>query len=235
MKPINLLFIFILGFGLFSCQENSTFKDYYFQMEDFEKTKVYKFECPEIGLVEYWEMTFFPEENIFFTKMYNEELEETYFIKEKITDQGAEASAFGRSNLFAQDQGKLTLDKVLKTQVFLWDQEGPYSYQVEFKSNGEDHQLLERKRTFVDFVTVEFEGEKYKAIKFKDDFTLDNVTNEESYSYTNYSYYALGLGCVKMEMQGPNGVYRDSKLTEILTGKEWANLLSSKVSLPSNV
>lgn len=219
----------LLLFFLFGCKEETNLKDYYFQMDEFTETQVYKFEYPEFGLIEYWEMTYFPKDSTFFTKSYNEELEETYFMKEKISENGASVIGYGRN--IHSPIGKITLtkDKILKKDVYIWEEQGPFSYKVEFNSENEDHQTFERNRSFMDFVTVKVNNKDYKAAKFKDEFTLENLTTGTIDTYTNYSYYGLGMGCIKIEMEGQNkSSYHNYELVQVISGSEWAKLLSSK-------
>ena len=70
--------------------ESDNSKSYYFQLDDFTESKVYKYECKsDSSNTEYWKLTSDLNENTLSTQAYNSDLRKYEFFKEKFTTDGS--------------------------------------------------------------------------------------------------------------------------------------------------
>ena len=64
-------------------------------------------------------------------------------------------------------------------------------------------------------------GKEYEATKFKGSYKTVIENSTEKFEYTQYSYYAKGIGLAKMEKEYSDGKKETLELTEIMTIDEW--------------
>lgn len=222
MKSTVFLCLALLLFLFTHCKRD--FKDYYFHLEDFTETKVYHYvneEDPEKD--QYVEITAFPDENTLFSKAYDRDLHELSMVKEVFTPEGSQLVTFAFVTE-GNNQPLLNYYDVTDADAFRWYEMGPYQYKLERHGEAIGYKTIKKTKEYIDVVEVTTMGNSYEALKFKDTYVFDEAVVIEQ-----YSYYAKGLGCVKIEIIGPHST-SVTTLKAILSGKEWAGLLQKKNS-----
>ena len=213
------LFVYAL-IGLTSTQPTDL-KDYYFDIEDFDAPKIYKYECTEN-----------PEETEFFRfyKSGNELITETYdysmnllnTTKEVYDDEGAKLVSYEVQHL----KGKLTTS-IEQPHTFKWSDKTPYMYSYNYEDHGVEFHC-EKIRTFIEIDTLEVFSTPMATAKIRGDYSHLNIDSKESWNVRRYAYYAKGIGCVRYEKLLPNGQQINLDLSAIMEQAEWNQLLAAK-------
>ncbi|BAO76427.1 hypothetical protein [Winogradskyella sp. PG-2] len=219
MRYLKLITIFIIILILSGC----SIKDYYFPMSELTKGKVYKYECKsEPSKTEYWKLTSNLTENTIITEAFNSEFIQYEFFKEELTKEGSKLLEFisYRTNENGQKEKEI-INKPIELDVFKWKTDNPYRYSSEATEEFYGKVMFEKRREFIGEVKVNVLGREYKALKFKGFYKTEVPKTNQKYEYSQFSYYAKGLGLVKMEKEYSDGTKRTLELTEIISNSEW--------------
>lgn len=220
MKGPVFICLTVLFFLFIQCKRD--FKDYYYQLEDFTQTQVYHYvDTENPDKEQYVELTSFMDEKALYTKAYDKDLQELSMVKEAFTEEGSKLINFAFITE-VDDQPMINYYEVLDANAYRWYEMGPYQYILESRGKMIGYKTIKKIKEFIDVVEVSVMGTSYEALKFKDTYVFD-----EAVVVDQYSYYAKGLGCVKIEITGPHST-SVATLKEILNGKEWAELLQKK-------
>ena len=192
-------------------------------MSELTNGKVYKYECKaEPSKTEYWKLTSNLTESTLITEAFNSEYKQYEFFKEKITKEGSKLLEFisYRTEENGQKQKTVT-NKPIELDVFKWKTGNPYLYSSESIEEYYGKVTFEKKREFIGEVKINILGKEYKALKFKGNYKTEVPKTKQKYEYSQFSYYAKGLGLVKMEKEYSDGTKRILELTEIISTSEW--------------
>ncbi len=220
-KRLTYFVLVLTAILLFAGCKNEEFKAYYFQLDEFEDTKVYHFQAEgNRDGEQYIELTSYPDDQALYTKAFDKDLNELSFIKEAFTEEGSVLVTFAFMN-YQTDPPSYNYYNVKDNTVYQWDETGPYHYEVTANETAFAYQNIKKNRVFEKEVDLEVMGKTYSTLKFRDTYTFDELIKVDQ-----CSYYAEGLGCVKIEIMDNVEVIQELVLTEILSGGEWAKLLS---------
>lgn len=219
MRYVKLLLIFSVVLVFTGC----SIKKYYFPMSEMTNGKVYKYECKsDSSRTEYWKLTSNLNENTLVTEAFNSEYEQYEFFKEGLTKEGSKLLEFVsyRTEENGQKQNDVT-NKPIELDVFKWKTGTPYLYSSESIEEYYGKVTFEKKREYIGNVKINVFGKEYKALKFKENYKTEVPKANQKYEYIQFSYYAKGLGLVKMEKEYSDGIKRILELTEIIPVSEW--------------
>jgi len=202
--------------------KNDSAKSYYFQLSDFTKSKVYKYECKsDSSKTEYWKLTSNLNDNTLITEAYSSDFRKYEFFKEKFTKDGSKVLEFVSYPLNKSDKTEIINKNMKELDVFKWEKEKDYKYSSEHDDSIYGKILFEKNRTFIGKEKISILGRGYKALKFKGIYKTEVPLVKYKYEYQQFSYYAKGIGLVKMEKQYPNGTEIVLELTEIISSDDW--------------
>jgi len=218
MRYVKLISIFIIILTFVGC----SVKEYYFPMSELTNGKVYKYECKsEPTKTEYWKLTSDLKNKTLTTEAYQSDLRQYELFKEKVTDKGTEVVEF--ISYFKNNKGIIfPVENTPKdVDVFRWKTKEPYKYSSENQYDSNTKMIFSKEREYIGKVKINILGKEYEAAKFKGSYKTVIENSTEKFEYTQYSYYAKGLGLAKMEKEYSDGKKETLELTEIMTIDEW--------------
>ena len=221
-------FLFLLLFASKSfCQKN--LKNFYYQIGDKKEVKIYKYidrNNPEY--IFYWEVILNPEDHSITTNSYDSDLVKGDSFYETLNRRGTalrEYSVFEK-NMFGflrERKAKVSDDK-----VYQWDikKKKPYQYKVIYTDKfGETS--LRKSRVFEGIDTIQIKDATHVVAKFRDDYQFKLLDGDDSYGFTQMSYYAEGIGMIKYRRYIPDAIM-DIELETVLTRDEFEKLKKDK-------
>jgi hypothetical protein len=220
----NRLYLIFILFSTISCTSQEHLKEYYYQISDKIETKIYKYvDKNDPNKIEYWKVTTNPKTKEMNTVSYDSDFNIYNTFDEILTENGAELIQYAdyEKNAF----GKMVpyIAEVVNKDVFKWNGDQEYSYSVKYRNQYGRFEFL-KKRTELGFEKITVNGKEYETIKFKGDYSINAIDQNDSYGFYQYSFYAKDVGMVKYERHIPNKVV-ELELTELLTEKQFNDLL----------
>lgn len=203
----------LLLINTISCQENirDSFKEYYFNLEDFKTPIVYKYENPKDSTAtQYWEFSSDVKSNELVTKTFDYNFNQIEFFKEKFTKKGAELLVY---QPIENEKTTNTVPKDL--DVFKWSSSEAYKYSVSYEDKKYGKTIFEKERVYIGEEKITIMGKTDRAIKFKGTYRFNFISQKKSYEYYQYSYYLKDFGFVKYERYFPDGYRTELILTKI--------------------
>jgi hypothetical protein len=195
-------------------------KDYYFQLQDLKEGIVFKYECKsDPSETQYWKLT--SNKNTLITEAYNNDLEKFEFFLETYTETGTKVTKFVSYNKNKDDEMVVIDSRLITTDVFNWSTDTDCNYSTEFIDKDYGQVSFSMHRYFIKKTEISVLGTNYKVLKYKCIYRTKIPSDNYDYAYTQYMYYAKGLGLVKIEKEYPNGKSAVLKLTEIITKEDW--------------
>ena len=192
-------------------------------MSELTESKIYKYECKsEPSKTEYWKLTSNLTENTLITEAFNSEYIQYEFFKEQLTKEGSKLLEF--ISYRTDDNGQKendVINKPIELDVYKWKTDKPYRYSTEAVEEYYGKVTFEKRREFIGEVKINVLGKEYKALKFKGNYKTEVPKTKQVYQYSQFSYYAKGIGLVKMEKEYSDGTKRVLELTEIISNSEW--------------
>ncbi|MFK5982344.1 MAG: hypothetical protein QM499_05460 [Flavobacteriaceae bacterium] len=219
MKYTKLFLLFIITVTLAGC----SIKEYYFPMAELVEGKIYTYECKaEPSNTEFWKLTSNLTDNTLITEAFNSDYKQYEFFKEQLNNNGAILLEFisYRSNENEQNVSAV-INKPIDLDVFKWKTDNPYKYSSETIDENYGKVIFEKKREFLEEVKLTVLEKEHKALKFKESYKTVVSKTKQKYEYSQFSYYAKGIGLVKMEKEYPDGAIQVLELTKILSIPEW--------------
>lgn len=230
MSLNTILIIITLPFLGMACAESRDehLKEYYFPLESLEQSKVYKYECKaNPANTQYWEVSYNQKDQIFTTKAFDNNFIQYELFVEKITNKGTEAIEFV-TYLYSKKGISVPLQKKLRDiDVYKWDSNATYQYSAVATYDKNKKTLFSKKRKYIKKERVSILGKEYDAAKFKSEYLTEFMGSDEKYEYVQYSYYAKGIGLIKMIKTLPTKKIR-LELTRIFTPEEWKDYKSQQ-------
>ena len=218
MKYVKQILIFITILTFAGC----SVKEYYFPMSELTNGKVYKYECKsELTKTQYWKLTADLKNQILTTEAYESDFRQYELFKEKITDKGTEVVEF--ISYFKNKKGIIfpVKNTPKDVDVFRWKTKESYKYSSENQYDSNTKMVFSKEREYIGKVKINILGKEYEAAKFKGSYKTVIENSTEKFEYTQYSYYAKGIGLAKMEKEYSDGKKETLELTEIMTIDEW--------------
>ena len=218
MKYVKLIFTFIVILTLVRC----SIKDYYFPMSELTESEIYKYECKsEPSKTEYWKLTSNLTDNILITEAFDSEYKQYEFFKEQLTGNGSELLEFISYRTYDNGRKETVINKPIERDVFKWRTRNPYKYSSESIENDYGKVTFKKKREFVGKEKMTILGKEYNVLKFKGNYKTEIENTKQSYEKNQFSYYAKGIGLVKMDKEYSDGTKVILELTEIISNNEW--------------
>lgn len=206
-----------LPFVLF---KNDSAKAYYFQLPDLTDSIVFKYECKEdASKTEYWKLT--SKYNTLITEAYSSDLDKYEFFVEEFTESESKVIKFISYHKKESGEIEVVKKRLKDSVVFKWDKNTDYHYSAEYVDHTYGKVSFSKYRTFIEEDVIHILGQNYPVLKFKGLYKTKIPEANYDYEYYQYSYYAKGLGLVKMEKTYPNGKTVVLELTEIITREGW--------------
>ena len=197
-------------------------KDYYFPMSELTESKIYKYECKlDNSKTEYWKLTSNEANNILVTEAFNFEFEQYEFFKEKLTNKGSELMEFISYRKNDKGENDTIINKPKELDVFKWKTNESYQYSSETIENYYGKVTFRKEREFIGKEKMTILGKEYKVLKFKGNYKTKVEKTNELYEKNQFSYYAKGIGLVKMDKKYSDGTTIILELTEIISNAEW--------------
>jgi len=204
--------------------KNDSAKSYYFQLSDFTESKVYKYECiSDSSKTEYWKLTSVLNDNTLITEAYSSDFRKYEFFKEEFTKDGSKVLEFVSYPLNKSGKTEIINKTLKELDVFKWEKEKNYKYSSEYNDRIYGKISFEKIRTFIGKEKISILGRVYKVLKFKGIYKTEIPLAKYKYEYQQFSYYAKGIGLVKMEKKYTDGTAMVLELTEIISSDDWQN------------
>lgn len=193
---------------------------YYYDLTDFQQPKVFVYNSLiDSNHSQYWEVSANAKRHTLTTKVFN-------MHHELLENRTEKLDSFGSKLTHYQTNGKVAKMDTLeaKNNVYLWKSAEKYAYEFHFKTaNGTiDHS---KSRTFLRKDSIVVMGKMSAVLLYKDEYSSYNSKSKEKTSYTQYVYFAEGIGNVQTEASVSNKEKENEviylQLDAILTKKEW--------------
>jgi len=219
-RALQIVALLYLLFSLTSCA-TTNLKTYYFPISEDSETLVYKYVNPQdSSLSEYWEVISDPYENSLITNSYNADFTIYNSFEEEFTEEGAKLTSYIDYEKTNEGEIKEIKAETITDDVFLWDSKNSYSFSLKYVNKYGRFDLM-KKRKDLGFEEVEINDEKYKTVKFVDQYYVHAIDQEDKYIFQQVSYYAANMGMVKYERFIPNSGPQVLELVEIMTKREF--------------
>lgn len=223
IKNILLLILLTVISGS-SAQEN--LKEYYYPIGPNKQVKIYKYvDKNNSENIEYWKVTTDPDTNTILTESYTTDFRLYNIFFEQLNEHGADLIKY--ADFVQNDKGQnIRIDgSVVDKYVFKWTDTDKYSYSVKYKTADRGNEQFTKERTKNSFETIIVNGIEYSALKFLDEYEIKSLEKAQNYEFYQLTYYAKGLGMVKYQRYFPNGLAIELELSELLTEKEFEELI----------
>ncbi|WP_047547371.1 hypothetical protein [Psychroserpens sp. Hel_I_66] len=224
--PKNIILL-ILIFIISSCSAQENLKDFYYPFSNKTETKVYKYvDKNDSTKIEYWKVISIPETNELKTISYDSDFNIYNTFDEVITETGAELTAYSDFELNDNGDRKEIKAKVIDKDVYKWNGNNEYTYSVKYVNKyGRFDFKKKRAKSGLENITVN--GKKYRAVKFRDDYLINAIDQNDEYGFYQNTFYAENIGMVKYERHIPNKVI-ELELVEILTEVKFKEIKASR-------
>ena len=221
-KNITLL---ILIFIISSCSAQENFKDYYYQIGTKKEIKVYKYvDKNNPKNIEYWKVTTNPKTNKILTESFTTDYRLYNIFEEELKNDGAEIIRYADFEINKNGKNIRIDGTIIDKDVYKWTDNNKYIYSVKYTSPKYGNEQFIKERTKSKFENINVSGEEYSVLKFKDEYKIKSLENDQNYKFYQFTYYAKGIGMVKYKRYHPDGTTIVLELTEILTDKEFDDL-----------
>ncbi|WP_430413186.1 hypothetical protein [Kordia sp.] len=221
-KNITLL---ILIFIISSCSAQENFRDYYYQIGTKKEIKVYKYvDKNNPRNIEYWKVTTNPKTNKILTESFTTDFRLYNIFEEELKTNGAEIIRYADFEVNDEKQNIRIDGTIVDKDVYKWNDTNKYIYSVKYTSPKYGNEQFIKERTKNSFEKITISGTEYSTLKFKDEYEIKSLENDQNYEFHQFTYYAKGIGMVKYQRYHPDGATIELELTEILTEKEFDEL-----------
>lgn len=221
MEKINQILTIGLILILSSCSNKNLMK-YYYPINQKSEVRIFKYINPSNNdLTEYWKTTTNPTQRTILTESYDSKFQLYNTFEEKVNLK--EANLINYIEYEGKQVVKEIKAKIRKDEVYKSAKTESYNYAVEY-TNKYGRFVFEKKRQFKGFMKIEIQGRKYRTAKFKDEYIINSIDQNDKYEFNQNAYYAEGIGMVKYERFIPTGETRVLELEKILTEKEFEKL-----------
>lgn len=229
MKYTSTFILFIVVFFTIEngcCQdtdvssvENSTYKDYYFQLEEFVEPKIYLFyTTTNPHFSQYWKISAVPDSHFLITEAYSVDFRKLEFFKEKYDSVGSKVVEY-----LVFHKADTTVYTIGASEVYRWKSLEAYTYDV-FDTSPANKKSYSKVRKFASLDTIEVLRYRSEVMRFKDDYIF-YFDGEKVFSRVQQSFYSKEYGLVRFlrfdEKFRTNETYI---LREILDEEQWLDL-----------
>lgn len=203
------------------CSCSPAFKNYYFPLHTDEDILVYHYANPENPkLDEYWLMEMDPNSESLMTESYRYDFELYNTFVEKYDEYGAVLEEYTDYE-YDKQGNKKSIPTTLNTyDVYKWDGEKSYHFSLEYVNKYGRFKFFKR-RTYLGKEKITIEKEDYKTLKFKDDYFIHAIDQNDKYNFYQICYYAENKGMIRYERFIPNSGPRILDLTKVLSEDEF--------------
>lgn len=199
---------------------------YYYNLKDHKKPKIYFYSCPQDPKrSQYWKVSANLKRNTLLTEAFDSDLVQFERFEEKYDSLGSKLVDY---KMIGKDSSTST--SILKDVVYSWQSSNGYFYKVNFTSPDGIIEFSKNRR-LLRLDTILVLGSMKEVIVFCESYSFYNTSSYKSYSYTQYSSYAKGIGFVMSERSIPindtDYEFINLELDSILTEKEWKKILKN--------
>ena len=219
----NTLYLILILLVTTSCNSQVNLKEFYYPFSDKIETKIYKYvDKNDSEKIEYWKVTTNPKTKEINTVSYDSDFNIYNTFDEIVTENGAELIRYADYEKNAFGKTVPINAEIVNKDVFKWNGDKEYSYSVKYRNQYGRMEFL-KKRTELGFEKIIVNGKEYETIKFKGDYFIKAIDQNDSYGFYQYSFYAKDIGMVKYERHIPNKVI-ELELSELLTESDFHKL-----------
>ena len=196
---------------------------YYYNIKDLKKPKIYLYKCPQDQKrSQYWKVSSNLKNKTLVTEAFNMDFIQFERFEEKYDSLGSKLIDYIMIN-----DGSVKTTIAEENNVYLWKSSKEYAYQVKYNSPNGIIQFT-KTRKFLRKDSLLILGGMKEVLVFKGDYLFYNTSNKETFSYSQYSYYAKDIGFVKYERTIPTDNYDyeyvNLELEAVFSKKEWKKL-----------
>ena len=221
-KNITLL---ILIYIISSCSSQENFKEYYYQIGTKKEVQIYKYiDKNNSKNIEYWKITTNPKTNKILTESFTNDFRLYNIFEEELKTDGAELIRYADFEVNENGQNVRIDATIVDKYVYKWNDNNKYIYSVKYANTKYGNEQFTKERTKSSFDNITVNGNKYSTLKFKDEYEIKSLENDQNYEFYQFTYYAKKIGMVKYERYYPDGTTIELELAEILTEKEFDEL-----------
>ena len=225
-KLLNLILILI---ATLSCKSQENLKDFYYPFSNKTETKVYKYvDKNDSTKIECWKVTSIPETNELKTVSYDSEFNVYNTFDEKITDNGAELTAYSDFEVNDKGETKEIKAKIIDKDVYKWNGDKEYTYSVRYV-NKYGRFDFKKKRVESGTENISLNEKEYRAIKFRDDYIILALDHDVEQRFYQDAFYVKDIGMIKYKRKIPiQQEMIELELAEILTETEFEKIKASR-------
>lgn len=206
-----------------SCS-NKNLSNYYFPINQKSETKIYKYVDPKnIEPDLYWKTVTNPIKKTLITESFNSNFELYNTFEEHVENGKAQLINYIDYEVEYNSTSKEIIGVIKENQVFNADKSETYSYRVEYK-NKLGNISYKKKRKFLAFEQIKIQGKKYNTAKFKDELFIKIINSNDEFEFHEISYYAKGIGMVKLIRYAPTNEVLIFELEKVMTEKEFEKI-----------
>ncbi len=226
MNIIKNIFVLISPVLVSSSFAQTNFKEYYYPVRAKKEVKIYKYvDKNNQSNIEYWKVTTSPETNRIITASYTTDRRLYNIFEEELKTDGAELVRY--TDFEISDTGEnVQIDGiVVDKDVYKWKDKNKYRYSIKYKSPKYGNELFTKERTVNSFEKIIVSGIEYATLKFRDEYEVKSLENNQYYKFHQFTYYAKDIGMIKYERYHPDGTTIELELRELLTLKQFEKLI----------
>lgn len=212
-----------------SCKAQENLKDYYYPFSNKKEIKVYKYvDKRDSTKIEYWKVTSIPKTNELKTVSYDSEFNVYNTFDEKITDNGAELTAYSDFEVNDKGETKEIKAKIIDKDVYKWNGDKEYTYSVRYV-NKYGRFDFKKKRMESGTENISLNEKEYRAIKFRDDYIILALDHDVEQRFYQDAFYVKDIGMIKYKRKIPiQQEMIELELAEILTETEFEKIKASR-------
>ncbi|MCH2032297.1 MAG: hypothetical protein MK202_02160 [Tenacibaculum sp.] len=221
--------IFLILISSLSGKAQDNLRDFYYPFSNKTETKIYKYvDKNDSTKIEYWKVTSIPETKELKTVSYDSEFKIYNTFDERITDYGAELTAYCDFEVNDKGERKQIEAKVIDKDVYKWNGDKEYKYSVKYVNKyGRFDFIKKRAESGIENVTVN--GTEYRAIKFRDDYIITALDRDVEQRFYQDAFYVKDIGMIKYKRKIPvQHEMIELELVEILTESQFEKIKGSR-------
>lgn len=223
MKTHIIGAILLIAFFTSSCTSGNL-KNYYFPLHMDDDIVIYHYANPEEPKFdEYWLLELDPNSKTLRTDSYRYDFELYNTFVEKYEENGAILEEYTDYEYDKEKNKKPIYSTLNSTDVFRWDGEKSFNFSMDYTNKFGRFKYFKR-RTYLGKEKITVNDEDYKAAKFKDEYFIHAIDQNDKYNFYQICYYAENIGMIRYERFIPNSGPRILDLSKVLTEDEFYEL-----------
>lgn len=218
----HLPYTILLTAALLLCGCNTALRSYYFPVGQLEEASVYRYaNLTDAGNGQLWHLSSDGTRNRLQIRAYYADREPFEFSREKITGRGAKLTSL-TGFVPREGQGSDTIRYELDEGLsYAWHPEREYGWSATFSDSGLQDARLQVSRRFERRDSLRVMGRMQPVAVVRGQYAIEMTDSDDAFTFEQLSYYAEGIGLVRMERTFADGTEEVLQLAEILPVPEW--------------